>query len=52
MKKVAQTLFIILILLQWHQGIAQDKTPNANYTYKKEIPTVLENGIWAGKLPM
>lgn len=41
MKKVAQTLFIILILLQWHQGIAQDKTPYANYTYKKGDP----NGI-------
>ena len=41
MKKIAQTLFIIMILLQWHQGIAQDKTPNANYTYKKGDP----NGI-------
>ncbi len=41
MKKIAQTLFIILILLQWHQVIAQDKTPNANYTYKKGDP----NGI-------
>ena len=41
MKKIAQTLFIILILLQWHQGIAQDKTLNANYTYKKGDP----NGI-------
>ncbi|TQO36978.1 methyltransferase family protein [Arenibacter algicola] len=41
MKKVAQTLFLFFIILQWHPGITQDKTPNANYTYKKGDP----NGI-------
>ena len=41
MKKVAQTLFLFFIIIQWNPGIAQDKTPNANYTYKKGDP----NGI-------
>ncbi|SHF24206.1 Methyltransferase domain-containing protein [Arenibacter palladensis] len=35
MKKVAQTIFLFSTLLLWFPGIGQDKTPNANYTYKK-----------------
>ena len=41
MKKVAKTLLLFLFLLPWQPGIAQDKFPNANYTYKKGDP----NGI-------
>ena len=41
MKKVVPSIFLFPILLLWNTGIAQDKTPNANYSYKKGDP----NGI-------
>lgn len=41
MKKVVPSIFLFPILLLWNTGIAQDKTPNAIYSYKKGDP----NGI-------